>query len=157
MAQGGLGLYRRKHGFDRRVKPTSCSQEELPHRYLTPRKIVEHTGISRSLIWRMVKKRKLENTQMSEGTRNRKGTRAGSLRERFESNIRMIKKTVWQDEKDFTLAVPVNFHNDRVYDEGKKSDMPDKNLLSSTNKTFKKVMVSTAVSWYDATKLFFCK
>ena len=94
---------------------------------------------------------------MSEGTRNRKGTHAGSLRERFESNIRMIKKTVWQDEKDFTLAVPVNFHNDRVYDEGKKSDMPDKNLLSSTNKTFKKVMVSTAVSWYGATKLFFCK
>ena len=92
---------------------------------------------------------------MSKGTRNRRETRAGSLRERFESNICMIEKTVWQDEKDFTLEVPLNLHNDRVYGTGKKSDIPHENFLSSTNKMSKKVMVSAAISWYGVTKPFF--
>ena len=64
----------------------------------------------------------------------------------------MIEKTVWQDEKDFTLDVPVNLQNDRVYGKGKKSDVPDENLFASTNKMSRKVMVSAAISWYDATK-----
>ena len=50
-------------------------------------------------------------------------TRVGSLRERFESNIRMIEKTVWQDEKDFTLHVPVNLQNFRVYGKRKKNQI----------------------------------
>ena len=37
----------------------------------------------------------------------------------------MIEKTVWQDEKNFTLDVPVDLQNDRVYGKGKKSDVPD--------------------------------
>ena len=49
---------------------------------------------------------------MSKRTQNRRKTRACSLRERFES---MIEKTVWQDGKYFTLEVPVNLQNDRVY------------------------------------------
>ena len=92
---------------------------------------------------------------MREGTRNRRESRASSLRERFESNARMIEKTVWQDEKDFTLEVPVNLQNDRVYGKGKKSEIPDANLFSSTNKMSKKVMVSAAISWYGVTKSFF--
>ena len=52
---------------------------------------------------------------MSEGTRNRRETRAVFLRERFESNISLIEKTIWQGEKDFTLEIPVNLQNDRVY------------------------------------------
>ena len=82
---------------------------------------------------------------MSEGTRNRRDTRAGSLREIFESNTRMIKKTVWQDEKDFTLEVPVNLQNNRVYGKGKKPDILNEHLLSSTKKMFKQVMVSAAI------------
>ena len=46
---------------------------------------------------------------------------------------------LWQDEKDFTLEVPVNLQNDRVYGKRKKSDIPDENLRSS----------------YGVTKLFF--
>ena len=91
---------------------------------------------------------------MSEETRNRRENRIGSLRERFESNIRMIEKTVWQDEKDFTLEVPLNLQNDCVYGKGKKSDIPYENLLSSTNKISKRVRVSAAISWYGVTKLF---
>ena len=39
---------------------------------------------------------------------------------------------VWQDGKDFTLEVTVNLQNDRVYAKGKKTDIPDENVLSST-------------------------
>ena len=63
----------------------------------------------------------------------------------------MIAKTVWQDERDFTLDV----QNDRVYGKGKQSDVPDENLFASTNKMSRKVMVSTAISQYSATKPFF--
>ena len=45
---------------------------------------------------------------MSERTRNRRENGTGCLGERFESNIHVIEKTVCQDEKDFTLEVPVN-------------------------------------------------
>ena len=72
---------------------------------------------------------------MREGTRNRRDICVGSLRERFTSNICMIKKkkTVWQDQKDFTLEFPVNLENDRVYRQGKKSDILDDSLLTLTN------------------------
>ena len=66
----------------------------------------------------------------------------------------MIKKTVWQDEKDFTLEVPVNLQNDRLYGEEKKSDIPDENLLIMTSKISKKVMISPAILWNGATKSF---
>ena len=57
--------------------------------------------------------------------------------------------------KYFTLEVPVNPQNDRVYGKGKKSDIPDKNLLCSTKKMSKKVMVSTAILLYCVIKPFF--
>ena len=66
----------------------------------------------------------------------------------------MIEKTVWQDEKDFTLDVPVNLKNDRVYGKGTKSDVPVENLFASTNKMSRKFMISAAISWYGATKPF---
>ena len=67
----------------------------------------------------------------------------------------MIEKTVWQDEKDFTLEVPVNLQNNCVYGKRKISDIPDENLLCSTNKMSKKVIVSVAILWYGVTKPFF--
>ena len=41
---------------------------------------------------------------MNDECRNRKYARAIKLAEKFERNTRMIEKTVWQDEKDFTLG-----------------------------------------------------
>ena len=67
----------------------------------------------------------------------------------------MIEKAVWQDEKDFTLDVPVNLKNDQVYGKGKKPDVSNENLFAPRNKMSRKVMVSAAISWYDTTKLFF--
>ena len=100
------------------IEELVCSWKYRPHTHLVARKIAEQTGISRSSIWRIVKKKNLKQfkhlktPQTSEGNRNRRETCASSLRERFESNIRMIEKTVWQDEKDFNLIV--NLLNDRV-------------------------------------------
>ena len=95
---------------------------------------------------------RLKTPQMSERIWNRRETHAGSLGEKLGSNICMIKKKVWQDEKDSTLEVPVKLQNHCVYGKGeKKSDIPDKNLFSST----KKVRISAAISCYGVTKLFF--
>ena len=43
------------------------------------------------------------------------------LAEKFEHNTCMVEKTVWQDEKDFTLDVSVNLQNDWVY--GKEKNL----------------------------------
>ena len=58
---------------------------------------------------------------MNDECGNRRCVCAIVLVEKFERNTRMIEKTVWQDEKDFTLDVPVNLQNDRIYGKGKKS------------------------------------
>ena len=58
---------------------------------------------------------------MNDGCHNRRYTSAIALAESFECNTHMTVKTVWRDEKDFTLDVPVNLQNDRVYGKGKES------------------------------------
>ena len=88
---------------------------------------------------------------MNDGSRNRRYARAIALDKKFERNTRMIEKTVWQD---VTLHVPFNLQNDQVYGTGKKSDVPDENLFASTIKMSRKVIVSTVISWYGATKPF---
>ena len=109
----------------------------------------------------MVKKRnlkqfkRLKTPQVSERTQNRGESNVVSLRERFESNISMIEKMVWQDEKDFTLEVFVNLQNDRVYGKGKKSDTPDQNLVSSKNKVSKKVTFLFYKFFFSKTNLHF--
>ena len=52
-----------------------------------------------------------------------------ALAEKFECNTRMTEKTAWQDEKGFTLDVPVNLQNEWVHGKGKKADVPDENKL----------------------------
>ena len=44
---------------------------------------------------------------MNDGCRNRRYACAIAFGEKFEHNTRMIIKTVWQEEKDFTLVVLV--------------------------------------------------
>ena len=94
---------------------------------------------------------------MNDGCRNRRYAHAITLAEKFEHNTCMVEKTVWQDEKDFTLDISVNLQNDWLQRKGEKSDVPDEDLLASTNNITKKVMVSAAISWYGATKPFFEK
>ena len=143
------------------IEELICSQEEAPHTHLAPRKVAKQTGISSLSFRRMIKRRnfrqfkRVKTPEMNDGCCNRRCARAIALAEKSERNTRMIKKTVWQDEKNFILDVTVNLQNNRVYGKGKKSDVPDENLFASTNKMSRKVMVSAAISWYGATKLFF--
>ena len=130
------------------IEELSCSQEEAPHTLLERRRIAKQTGISRSSISRMIKRRNLrqfkrvKTAEINDGCRNRRYARALALAEKFENNTRMIEKTVWQDEKDFTLDIPVNLQNDGIYGKGIKSDVSDDNLFASTNKMSRNVMIS---------------
>ena len=78
--------------------------------------------------------KRAKTPEMNDGCLNRRCARAIALTERFERNTGVIQKTVWQDEKDFTLDVLVNLQNNRVYRKGKKSDVPNEKLFASTNK-----------------------
>ena len=56
------------------------------------------------------------------------------------------------DEKDFTLQVPLNHQNDRVYGACEKKEISAKRLSRCHNKQSIKVMVSSCVTWNGATK-----
>ena len=112
------------------------------------------------VIVRMVKEngwkqyKRIKTSRMSEGTKKRRTERAGALAKRF-SNKRSVEKCVWQDEKDFTLEVPLNHQNSRAYGKNRKGDISDDRLFHNTNRQSKKVMVSACIRWYGATKSFF--
>ena len=111
---------------------------------MSPKEIEKHTGISRSSVIRMVKKngwkqfKRVKTPRVSEETKKRRTERAGALAERFSKNSRSIEKCVWQDEKDFTLEVPLNVQNSRVYGKEKKSDVPDSHLFTTKTNNLKK-------------------
>ena len=125
------------------IEESICSQEEALHANLAPSKIAEQTGISQSSIRRMIKRRNfrqfktVKTPKINDGCCNRRYACAIALAEKFERNTCMTEKTVWQDEKDFTL------------------DVPDYNLFVSLNKMSRKVTVSAAISWYGTMKPFF--
>ena len=78
-----------------------------------------------------------------------------NLAERFDRNPRLVEKLAYQDQKDFTLEVPTNIQNNRVYFKGKKDQVPDENLFLQKNKQPIKVMASACLTWNRATKPFF--
>ena len=116
------------------VEQLICSQEESPGTHMSPRETERHTGIKRPSIVRMVKNngwkqyKWIKTSRMSEGTKKRRTERAGALAERF-SNKMSVEKCVWQDEKDFTLEVPLNHQNSRVYGKNRKGDISDDRLF----------------------------
>ena len=135
------------------VEEQICSQEE-PHTHQTPRQIEKSVEISRSTVRRIIDDKNINNFKrtktpaMNDGTRQRQVERSGGLKEKFENNPRLIERCVRQDEKDFTVDVPVNHQNDRVYQKGKKSDIPPENLEQSTKKMSRKVMVSAGICYH---------
>ena len=102
------------------IEDLICSQEEKPGSHMSPREIEKHTGISRSSVRRMVKKKglrqfkRLKTPRMSEGTKERRSERAGMLAERFGKDSRIVERLVWHDKKDFMLEVPLNPQNSQV-------------------------------------------
>ena len=55
----------------------------------------------------------------SSAMQERRTKSARALTDRFRKS-RSVEKCVWQDEKDFTLDVPLNSQNSRVYGFEKK-------------------------------------
>ena len=109
---------------------------------------------------RMVKRRglrqfkRVKTPRMNSATQQQRTERAGALAEKF-SKKRSIERCVWQDKKDFTVDVPFNAQNNRVYGMDKKDKIPGNRLFHHANKQFKKVMVSACVTWKGVTKPFF--
>ena len=66
------------------TKELICSQEEALHTHLAPRKIAEQTGISRSSIRRIIKRRnfrqfkRVKTLEMDDGCRNSRYARAST-------------------------------------------------------------------------------
>ena len=141
------------------VEDSICSQEDNPGSHMSPREIEKNTGISRTSVRKMIKRRglnqfkRLKTPRMSAGTKERRTNRAGALAERFSENARSIENCVWQDEKDFTVDIPLNSQNGRVYGVGCKASIVDNRLFHQSNKQSK--MVSACVTWNGATKPFF--
>ena len=58
-------------------------------------------------------------------------------------------------KKILPLMFLLTYKMTKYMENDKKCDVPDENLFASTNKMSRKVMVSTVISWYSATKPFF--
>ena len=143
------------------IEELICLQEDFPVAHKSPREITRNVGISRSLVRRLVKKRKInqfkrmKTPHINNGTRDRRTIRSGNLAQCFDLNPRLVEKFAYQDEKHFTLEVPTNIQNNRVYFKGKKDQVPDENLFHQKDKQSIKVMVSACLLWNGATKPFF--
>ena len=105
------------------VEELICSQEDFAGTHKSPHEITRNVGISRNLVRRLAKRRKinqfkrLKTPHMNNGTRDWRTIRSGNLAERFDCRPRLVEKFAYQD---FTLEVPTNIQNNRVYFKGKK-------------------------------------
>ena len=71
----------------------------------------------------------------------------------METDPRMIEHTVFQDEDDFPLQIPINSQNDRVCFKVRKKDAPNKSFSHQTNRQSNvKVIVSAALTRFVVIK-----
>ena len=89
---------------------------------------------------------------MNSACRKRRAERAGKLLQRF--SIHSLPRLAFQD-KDFSLQVPTNPQNNRVYFNGPKKNGQPERLYSEGNKFSKKVMVSAVIARKDVSQPFF--
>ena len=153
------GSTERRKGSDRPVtaiteenasifKELVCSQEDEPGTYNSIRQIAPRISISKSSIHRLVRKKnlhcykRLKTPQMNSACHKRRAERAGKL-----LSIHSLPRLVFQDENDFSLQVPTNRQNNRVYLNGPKKDAQPERLYREGNKFSKKVMVSAVKTW----------
>ena len=89
---------------------------------------------------------------MNSACHEKRAERAGNLVKRF--SIHFLPRLVFQDEKDFSLQVPTNRQNNRVYFNGPKKDVQPERLYSEGNKFLKKVMVFAVIPGKVLVSLF---
>ena len=164
------GSTERRNGSGRPVTATAeenvstfeelvCSQEDESGTHNSIRPIAPRISISKSSVHRLVKKKnlhcckRLKTPQMNSACRKRRAERAGKLLQRFP--IHSLPRLLFQDEKDFSLQVPINRQDNRVYFNGPKKDVQPERLYSEGNKFSKKVMVSAVITWKGVSQPFF--
>ena len=109
-----------------------CSREDEPDTHNSMGQITPRISISKSSVHRLVKEKDLhcykclKTPQMNSACRKRRAERAGKLLQRF--SIHSLPRLVFQDEKDFSLQVPTNRQNNRVYFNGPKKDVQPERL-----------------------------
>ena len=141
------------------VESLILSQEGKPGSHKSGREIAKKVGVSRRSVQRIIKKigvknfKRHQSVNLPPGVRERRLERSKKLLTRFP--MRKVKLMTFQDEKDFTLEVPTNRQNNRVYSRGKKSDINEERLYHEGNKQSKKLMVSCCLSWNGVTPPFF--
>ena len=143
----------------KRVESLAESQQSQPGTHLSARAISQRVGYSKSSVHRQIQKsgnksvKRLEAPQSNDGAVKRRLERARNLLVRFP--LWKVRKLVFTDEKDFTLQVPSNRQNNRVYTQGRKKDIAANRLYHPKNRQSVKLMVSAGVSWEGVTKPFF--
>ena len=84
------------------VENLICSEADNPGIHIWPREVDKNTGVSRTSVRRMIKRRglkqfkPLKTTIMSSGTQERRTKRAGALADRFSKSC-SVKPCVEQD------------------------------------------------------------
>ena len=141
------------------VKALAESQESQPGTHDSIRKISRRMQYSKSSVHRQLQKaghkslKRLTALQVADGAVQRRLERSRQLLTRFP--FWKVKKIIFTDEKDFTLQVPSNRQNNRLFTKGKKSEVAANRLYHPQNKQSVKLMVSAGVSWNGVTKPFF--
>jgi transposase len=142
-----------------------CESQEsnLSQEHLSCRQIAKNIPASKSTVHRIITRNKqglklhtvkrLHCPQMPITTKTRRLERANHLLKRFPKW--RTKKLCFQDEKDFTLQVPTNRQNNRIYISGTKKQVDKRRLFRPANKQSLKVMVSCVISYNGVSKPFF--
>ena len=142
------------------VKELALSQEDSPGSHTSQWGITRLTGISRRSVQRIIKGdlnlksvKKINTPQIEEGSRQRRILRSQSLLESFNQDD--VTLMCFEDEKDFTIQLPRNRQNDRLYTAGLKRDVNPDRLFHKSNKFSEKLMVSCVVSYNGISNPFF--
>ena len=90
---------------------------------------------------------------MNADCRKRRVDQVKKLTGRFSEHS--LPRLAFQDEKDFSLQVPTNRQNNRVYSRGLKRDIAPERLFHEGNKFSKKIMVSAIMTWKGMIGPFF--
>ena len=134
----------------KKVEELILFQDGKPGTHKSARKISKRLGISRTSVRRIVKRTGLKNYKRERsviipaGTKQRRLERSKKFLSRFP--LKRVNMMTFQDEKDFTLEVPINVQNNRVYSKGPKGVVSEERLHHERNKQSKKLMVSCCLS-----------
>ena len=142
------------------VEELALSQDDALGTHIFQRQITNVTKISKTSVQRIISHdlklksiKQIHLQQISHGSKQRKVTRSRMLLEDY--NTEDLKRMCFQDEKDFSLQIPTNRQNDRLYITGLKRDVNPERLFHRSNTFSLKLMVSCVISHNGISRPFF--